>query len=322
MAVDINITPIIREVTILVGSSGGGGVAVWGGITGTLSNQIDLALQQTAQDDLITSNSNDISTNVSGIIALSDDITIIDAQQVVQNDAIALNTAKVGITPTQTSDITTNNAKVTFPEAPNDGTQYARKNLGWEAVAGGGNETLEQTLALGNTTGDEGINVNPSTLNDILKGIYFGDGDTGIYELSDDKLIVQGGSTSIQILGGSGNIFQHGISTGFRTRVGFSSTNPTYQHRGDENTGLGFSGGDLAHLVAGGSSALDFSATALTAKRVLNLKAYTFATLPTGVTGDICYITDGASVTYRAIATGGGSENVQVFFNGTNWIYN
>ena len=79
MAVDINITPIIREVTIEVGQ-GGGGAAVWGGITGTLSNQTDLALQQTAQDD-----------------------------------AIALNTAKVGITPTQASDITTNNAKVSSP---------------------------------------------------------------------------------------------------------------------------------------------------------------------------------------------------------------
>ena len=41
--------------------------------------------------------------------------------RVAANSAVALNTAKV-----------------TFPEAPNDGTQYARKNLGWEAVAGGG----------------------------------------------------------------------------------------------------------------------------------------------------------------------------------------
>jgi len=89
MAVDINITPIIREVNISVGTSGGG-AAVWGGITGTLADQTDLALQQTAQDD-----------------------------------AIALNTAKA-----------------TFPEAPNDGTQYARKDLGWEAVAGGSSPIL------------------------------------------------------------------------------------------------------------------------------------------------------------------------------------
>ena len=41
--------------------------------------------------------------------------------RVAANSAVALNTAKV-----------------TFPEAPNDGTQYARKSLGWEAVASGG----------------------------------------------------------------------------------------------------------------------------------------------------------------------------------------
>ena len=54
------------------------------------------------------------------------------------NTDVTANSAKTGITAQQTSDITTNNAKVTFPEAPNDGTQYARKSLGWEAVAGGG----------------------------------------------------------------------------------------------------------------------------------------------------------------------------------------
>jgi hypothetical protein len=39
------------------------------------------------------------------------------------------------ITPTQASDIASNNAKISFPEAPNDGKQYARKDLGWEEVA-------------------------------------------------------------------------------------------------------------------------------------------------------------------------------------------
>ena len=95
MAVDINITPIIREVTILIGSSGGGGVAVWGGITGTLSNQTDLALQQTAQDDLISTNATDIGTNVTGILALDTDVTNLETSQGIQDTAIALNTAKV-----------------------------------------------------------------------------------------------------------------------------------------------------------------------------------------------------------------------------------
>jgi len=39
------------------------------------------------------------------------------------------------ISPSQASDNATNNAKVSFPEAPNDGKQYARKSLAWEEVA-------------------------------------------------------------------------------------------------------------------------------------------------------------------------------------------
>ena len=54
------------------------------------------------------------------------------------NTDVAANTAKTGITAQQASDITTNNAKVTFPEAPNDGTPYARQDVGWVAAGGGG----------------------------------------------------------------------------------------------------------------------------------------------------------------------------------------
>lgn len=42
------------------------------------------------------------------------------------------------ITPTQASNITTNNSKVSFPEAPIDGKQYARKDSSWEEVAASG----------------------------------------------------------------------------------------------------------------------------------------------------------------------------------------
>ena len=40
----------------------------------------------------------------------------------VERSAISTNTAKVGITPTQASDITTNNAKVSYPGEP-EGTE-------------------------------------------------------------------------------------------------------------------------------------------------------------------------------------------------------
>ena len=39
----------------------------------------------------------------------------------------------------------TNIQVVSFPEAPVDGTQYARKDAGWEAVAGGGGDYQNYT---------------------------------------------------------------------------------------------------------------------------------------------------------------------------------
>lgn len=54
----------------------------------------------------------------------------------------------------------------------------------------------------------------------------------------------------------------------------------------------------------------------------LKWREYTFATLPSTVTtGTEALITDGSSVSYRAVASGGGSEVVKVLYNGTNWIY-
>lgn len=47
---------------------------------------------------------------------------------------ITTNNAKVGITTSQANAITTNTSKVSFPEAPNDGDSYVRKNEGWESL--------------------------------------------------------------------------------------------------------------------------------------------------------------------------------------------
>jgi hypothetical protein len=48
--------------------------------------------------------------------------------------------------------------------------------------------------------------------------------------------------------------------------------------------------------------------------------SYTVATLPTGVLGDITYVTDATAPTYLGALTGGGSVNCPVFFNGTIWV--
>lgn len=50
-----------------------------------------------------------------------------------------------------------------------------------------------------------------------------------------------------------------------------------------------------------------------------NLKSYTVATLPAGVQGDYCYVTDALAPTYGAVIVGGGSVKTPVFYDGTNW---
>ncbi len=47
---------------------------------------------------------------------------------------VATNSAKTGITTQQAADIVTNNAKVSFPEAPNDGDAYVRQSEGWVSL--------------------------------------------------------------------------------------------------------------------------------------------------------------------------------------------
>jgi len=44
------------------------------------------------------------------------------------------------------------------------------------------------------------------------------------------------------------------------------------------------------------------------------------ATLPTGNTGDMAYVTDATAPTYLGTLTGGGSVVCPVFYDGTNWV--
>ena len=82
--------------------------AVWGQVTGTLSNQTDLQGALDTNAFGVATNANNIATNTAAI-AINTAKTGITSGQA---SAIVANTAKVGITPTQASDITANNAKV------------------------------------------------------------------------------------------------------------------------------------------------------------------------------------------------------------------
>ena len=55
--------------------------------------------------------------------------------------------------------------------------------------------------------------------------------------------------------------------------------------------------------------------------KALITDTFTFATLPTGVVGMTATITDASAVSYRGVASGGGSDTALVFYDGTQWIY-
>ena len=58
----------------------------------------------------------------------------------------------------------------------------------------------------------------------------------------------------------------------------------------------------------------------LSATTTINTGGYTVATLPAGVTGARCYVTDATGPTYAAALTGGGAVVVPVFYNGAAWV--
>jgi len=80
------------------------------------TNQTNITSLQTGKEDAFTKNT-----------AFNKDFGI-SAGEVLEGDTTT-------ITPTQASNISTNNAKVSFPEAPSDGKQYARKDAAWEEVS-------------------------------------------------------------------------------------------------------------------------------------------------------------------------------------------
>ncbi len=125
-----------------------------------MSTITDISLWTTANDgtgttvrswgQIINDNFDNLNTD---LIAAEADIVAIQGEQTTQDAAIALNTAKVGITGTQASDITTNNAKVTYPSA--DSTKLS----GIEALAEV--NTLNDVIAGTNITIDKTDPLNP-----------------------------------------------------------------------------------------------------------------------------------------------------------------
>ena len=96
----------------------------------------------------------------------------------------------------------------------------------------------------------------------ISTGLSFGDGDTGIYEVSDDRLRVRLGGTDKFEFRGSTGTFGSPTSAGPQLTTGASSaTVPGHNFTDDTNTGIGRAAADQLSLIAGGVEGIRVTTT-------------------------------------------------------------
>lgn len=79
------------------------------------------------------------------------------------------------------------------------------------------------------------------------------------------------------------------------------------------------SAGAVTFDAVGSGAAFTFS-DKVSVSNPVNLKGYTVATLPAGVTGDVAYVTDALAPSFLVTIVGGGSVVTPVFYNGANWV--
>jgi hypothetical protein len=108
-----------------------------GGESNTASNQgvggVGVFIQKTGID-LEFKNIN----STSNLLTVTDDVANNEIDLTVNQANLSITASQVSDFDTEVSnntDVTNNTAKVSFPEAPNDGQQYARQSLGWAVVS-------------------------------------------------------------------------------------------------------------------------------------------------------------------------------------------
>ena len=157
-------------------------------------------------------------------------------------------------------------------------------------------------------------------------GMSFGDGDTRIYETSNDVVVFDLNNAARFIW--TFNQFSGNLaSSGTLRNETATATNPVLVIKGDVDTGVGSAGPDIFSAIAGGVEAVRSTEVAgaivndLTGVATL-ITGHTIAGLPTPATGMIARITDGdAALAWGATAvnSGAGATPYLVWYNGTNW---
>ncbi len=190
----------------------------WGSITGLISNQLDLQNELNNKRNVFSEND-----------AFNKSFGIGNLDVARGNHIHAL--------PYRIESTSTNSFASFEPDGTNEYLSITTNSLNTAQFGGAGHSKL--TLS-------------PDGANGINTGLWFGDGDTAIYENADDQLYWRYLGTDRRFDGASG--MGSVSSNGWFLRYGnVSAINPTViPWRQDLNTGIGSNGADQLSLIAGG----------------------------------------------------------------------
>ena len=100
----------------------------------------------------------------------------------------------------------------------------------------------------------------PAQNNAAAPSLAFGDGDTGFYELSDDRVRFSAAGTSSWLFDAT-RIEATTVGGAFLENVAASATNPVHTFSSDTDTGIGAAAADQLSLIAGGKEMLRLTET-------------------------------------------------------------
>lgn len=117
-----------------------------------------------------------------------------------------------------------------------------------------------QVAQIDGSSGGSKVIIDPAGTRGNITGLWFGDGDTGIYESVDDNLAINLVGVHCWNIDAS-SIDANNVGGIEISRSDATATLPIYRFQGDSNTGIGRAGVDQLSLIAGGIEAIHIPAT-------------------------------------------------------------
>jgi hypothetical protein len=161
-----------------------------------------------------------------------------------------------------------------------------------------------------------GINVDAAGAFSPTSGFMFGDGDTVLYEFSDDIVIFQGGGAA-RFVWSADDFAGAADTSALLKNETASATNPVFVIKGDDDTGIGSAAADQLSLITGGVEGLRISETGGVTQVEINQGTNDAPFFDFQATADA----DATSAISTLTTSGAVTHHIQIEINGTTaWI--